>query len=94
MPSDLAENIIKNNSNWDSYFTYTIPTELPELEDDEQYNKRIQDYRDNSSSSFRDTRSWGRNENGNGSKNTNGYSTRGSSSTRGRARGRGTWGKF
>jgi len=60
MPTDMAELLIKNNStHWNSAFEYSIISELPELVDEDEYNKRISEYSDRDNSNFRDSRSWG-----------------------------------
>jgi len=71
MPSKYADILIKNNSSFRTQLNYSIPTELPELEDEDDYKKRINDYsngrdsgrHDNYRSSGRDS---GRNNNGGG----------------------------
>jgi len=44
MPTQYAEILIKNNSSLRTQFNYSIPTELPELEDDDDYKKRMNEY--------------------------------------------------
>lgn len=74
MPSDLAEYLIKNNSKYNSYYTYSIISELPELQDDEQRrdNFRDRDSYGSGGGGFRDTRSWGSRDNNSDRDNSNG----------------------
>jgi len=59
-PSKYAEILIKNNSSFRTQLNYSVPTELPELEDDDDYKKRMSEYSNGRDSGRYDNRSNGR----------------------------------